>query len=81
MEGLLPLEDASLAMLLEDSLSHISVVRATDEDVLIPEVLEVAALDKELGTVGDFEVWILFVIALGCSWHHGALDDRSKSVR
>ena len=80
MEGLLPLEDASLAVLLKDSLSHISVVGAADEDVLIPEVLEVASLDEEFWAVCNLEVWIILMVALGCSRHHGALDDRSESV-
>ena len=71
-----PDNDAGAALLKDGEL-----VGAANEDVLVPEVLEVAALDQELGTVGDLEIWILFVIALSCPRNHGTLDHRREAIR
>ena len=78
--GLFTLENSSFTVLLEYAFCNFSMMCATDENILISKILQMASLDKEFWAVCNLEVWVLFVLSLSRSRNDGALDDRRESI-
>ena len=70
LEGLVGPQHAGFAVLLEHRFSHISMVRAAHEDVLVGKVMEALALHQEFWRIRDLEVRIAVMPRLSGAGHH-----------
>ena len=81
MKQIFPAKHACLFVLLEDTLSNISMMCSTDEEILVRKVFEALALDKEFRGISNLEVRVTSMVLFRRSGNHRRLDDSRESIR
>ena len=70
MKQIFPAKHACLFVLLKDTLSNISMMCSTDEEILVRKVFEALALDKEFRGIRNLEMRVTSMVLFRRSGNH-----------